>query len=108
MKDMGIIYMSAAQAKPLIINYDTVYVHTDIEKIETDIDGQPTDNLYKAHEFQYNKDEYLELMAEQGEMNQSLLSNINTNVEQILKNSEQSKEEIIDDYTLSLIEQGVI
>ena len=59
MKDMGIIQGSAAQAVPLIIGKDTVYVHTDI----TPVEGE--EGLFQYHEIQYEKDEYIKLMAEQ-------------------------------------------
>lgn len=51
MVDNGIVMGSEAQAKPLIISVDTVYVHTDIVKIN--------DNLYRYHEIQYTKNEYI-------------------------------------------------
>lgn len=35
MKDMGIVKMSKEWARPLIVNKDTVYFHSDIEEIET-------------------------------------------------------------------------
>jgi len=58
MKDMGMIQGSEAQAKELIVNKDTVYVHTDITKVEEE------ENLYEYHEIQYDKDEYIKLMSE--------------------------------------------
>lgn len=61
MIDVGIVQGSAAQAVPLVIGKDTVYVHTDIKKIETDYEGRPIDNLYEYHEVQYDKLEYLGL-----------------------------------------------
>ena len=66
MKDMGIINCSTAQAIPLIVGKDTVYVHTDIEQVKTDSQGQgkPTENLWKCHEVQYEKDEYIKKMSE--------------------------------------------
>ena len=64
MKDMGIINCSTAQAIPLIVGKDTVYVHTDIEQVKTDSQGKPTENLWKCHEVQYGKDEYIQLMSE--------------------------------------------
>lgn len=53
MKDMGIIQGSAAQAVPLIIGKDTVYVHTDIAPVEGE------EGLFQYHEVQYEKDEYI-------------------------------------------------
>lgn len=64
MRDMGLVTGSEAQAKELIVNVDTVYVHTDItKKEETDEQGN-TIILYEYHEIQYDKDEYIQLMAE--------------------------------------------
>ena len=60
MKDMGIIQGSAAQAVPLIIGKDTVYVHTDI----TPVEGE--EGLFQYHEVQYEKDEYIKMLAGQG------------------------------------------
>ena len=53
MKDMGIVQGSAAQAVPLIVGKDTVYVHTDI----TPVEGE--EGLFQYHEIQYDKDEYI-------------------------------------------------
>ena len=64
MRDMGIVQGSAAMAKPLIIGKDTVYVHTDIQEI-TDSDGN---TLYQYHEVQYDKDEFIQLLAEYNEI----------------------------------------
>lgn len=58
MRDMGIVQGSAAQAKSLIVNVDTVYVHTDIRLIDAEFE------LYEYHEIQYSKDEYIQMMAE--------------------------------------------
>lgn len=63
MKVMGIVQGSEAQAKELIINIDTIYVHTNIQKIEVDSQGNPVDNLYSYHEVQYTKEEYGELVS---------------------------------------------
>lgn len=67
MKDMGVIQGSAAQAIPLIVGKDTVYEHTNIVKIEKDRDGKPIDNLFEFNEIQYEKDEYIKLMAERND-----------------------------------------
>jgi len=81
MKDMGIIQGSAAQAVPLIIGKDTVYVHTDI----TPVEGE--EGLFQYHEIQYEKDEYIKLMAEQSNLQDNYLLDV--------------------DYRLSLVEMGV-
>lgn len=65
------------QAQPLIIGKDTVYVHENIAALE--------DNLYQYDEVQYEKDEYIKLMAEQ---NQELKSTVDTLTECLLEVSE--------------------
>ena len=74
MKDMGIINCSTAQAIPLIVGKDTVYVHTDIEQVKTDSQGKPTENLWKCHEVQYDKDEYIELMSKKNALLETQLT----------------------------------
>lgn len=39
MQDMGIVYGSKGQAIDLVIGIDTVYVHSEIKKIDSDPDG---------------------------------------------------------------------
>ena len=75
MKDMGIIQGSAAQAVPLIIGKDTVYVHTDI----TPVEGE--EGLFQYHEIQYEKDEYIKLMAEQ---NKTFLETLDTLMSEVI------------------------
>lgn len=63
MKEIGYVTGSKAQAEELIVGTDTVYVHTDIQKLnEVDDNGNPIE-IYRYHEVQYDKDEYIELMA---------------------------------------------
>ena len=81
MKDMGIVQGSAAMAKPLIIGKDTVYVHANIKPVEDE------EGLFEYHEIQYEKDEYIKLMAEQSNLQDNYLLDI--------------------DYRLSLVEMGV-
>ncbi len=50
---------SKEQAKERIIGKDTVYIHKNIRKIETD-DGV---EIYEYEEIQYDKDEYIELLS---------------------------------------------
>lgn len=64
MKDMGIIQGSAAQAVPLIVGKDRVDVHTDITPVTQDSMGNPIEGSFQYHEIQYDKDEYIKIMAE--------------------------------------------
>ena len=63
MKEFKNVQGSLQQAQPLIVNKDTVYVHTNIVQ-STDEDGNVVDNLYVYDEVQYTKDEYIQIMAE--------------------------------------------
>ena len=71
MIDKGIVQGSESQAKPLIVGVDTVYVHTNITKVETDAEGKTVEGLYQYNEVQYDKDEYIQFMSEK---NTALLS----------------------------------
>lgn len=66
MKEIKNVQGSIEQAQPLIVNKDTVYVHTNIVQA-TDEDGNVIDNLYVYDEVQYTKDEYIQIMAEKNE-----------------------------------------
>lgn len=65
MREIGIVHGDAEQARALVVGKDTVYVHTDIKPVEED--GKVVDGLFSYNEVQYDKDEYLELMAKQNE-----------------------------------------
>ena len=66
MKEIKNVQGSSQQAQPLIVNKDTVYVHTNIVQA-TDEDGNIVDGLYVYDEVQYTKDEYIKIMAEKNE-----------------------------------------
>ena len=66
MKEIKNVQGSYEQAQPLIVNKDTVYVHTNIVQA-TDEDGNVVDGLYVYDEVQYTKDEYIQIMAEKNE-----------------------------------------
>ena len=63
MKDMGIVQGSFAQAQPLIVGVDVIYIHTDITKIETDSMGNSVDNLYQYNEILCTKEEDIEIQG---------------------------------------------
>ena len=63
MKEIKNVQGSSQQAQPLIVNKDTVYVHTNIVQSK-DKDRNVVDNLYVYDEVQYTKDEYIQIMAE--------------------------------------------
>lgn len=61
MKNYGRIQGSKEAAQPLIIGKDTVYVHSNITEIYI-VEFDTT--LYEYDEIQYEKDEYIKLMAD--------------------------------------------
>jgi hypothetical protein len=76
MKDFGYVKGNKEQAVELIVGVDTVYVHTDIQKLDDlDINGKPIE-LYQYHEVQYGKDEYIQLMAAQNKELNNLMNSI--------------------------------
>jgi len=71
LKNVGTVRGNSEQAKPLVVGKDTVYVHTNITPVEKD--GELVDDLFSYDEVQYDKDEYIELMAQQNaELNESV------------------------------------
>ena len=66
MKEIKNVQGSSQQAQPLIVNKDTVYIHTNIVQA-TDEDGNVVDGLYVYDEVQYTKDEYIQIIAEKNE-----------------------------------------
>lgn len=77
---------SEIASAPLIMNVDTIYVHTNIHKVVPQ-EGEEDMNLYEYTERQYTYDEYKEQCAE---------------IAQILADDAN------DQYTLSLMESGVL
>lgn len=65
MKNIDKVYGNTEQARPLVVGKDTVYVHTDITPVEKN--GKIVEGLFSYNEIQYDKDEYIELMAQQNE-----------------------------------------
>ena len=64
MRDLGIVEMSKELAVPLVVGKDTVYVHTDIKEIDkTDEMTKETYKAWQAHEVQYDKNEFIEMIA---------------------------------------------
>ena len=74
MKNYGIVHGGAEQAVPLVVGKDTVYVHTNITKIEPDPNDEfaPAD-LYSYEEIQYDKDEYIGLISNKNDSLESQL-----------------------------------
>lgn len=76
MTDYGVVTGSEAQAQELIIGVDTVYVHTDIKKLDQKNERGNDMNLYQYHEVQYSKDEYIKLLNSQVTETQEAIADI--------------------------------
>ncbi len=74
MENYGIVHGGAEQAIPLVVGKDTVYVHTNITKLEPDPNDEfaPAD-LYSYEEIQYDKDEYIGLISNKNDSLESQL-----------------------------------
>ena len=66
----GIVRGSKEASAPLIVNVDTVYVHKNIKEVEVIDETRPEEEPrieYEYEEWQYKKDEYIQMIAEQNE-----------------------------------------
>lgn len=86
MKYIENVMGSEVASAPLIMNVDTIYVHTNIRKVVPK-EGEEDRNEYQYTERQYTYEEYKEKHAE---------------IAQLLADDAN------DQYTLSLIESGVL
>ena len=66
MKYVGLVQGSEAQAKPIIINGDIVYIHKDIKKVQRE-DEIGVHEHYEYYEYLYDRDEYLQILTQQNE-----------------------------------------
>ena len=75
MIEIGIVQGTAAQAVPLIIGKDTVYVHTNIISLSQDKSNYPVDGMFEYYEIQYDKDEYITILSEKSTAQELQLTN---------------------------------
>lgn len=75
MIEIGIVQGTAAQAVPLIIGKDTVYVHTNIIPLSQDKSNYPVDGMFEYYEIQYDKDEYITILSEKSTAQELQLTN---------------------------------
>ena len=65
MVELKDVHGSKAASAELIIGLDTVYVHSNVRKCEDNgPDGKVVEDMYVYDEIQYEKDEYIKLMAD--------------------------------------------
>lgn len=76
MIDVGYVTGDKEQAEELIIGADTVYVHTDIQKLDAVNEFDEPIEVYRYHEIQYEKDEYIKLMANTNKELNNLMNTI--------------------------------
>lgn len=75
MIEIGIVQGTTAQALPLIIGKDTVYVHTNILPLSQDKSNYPVDGMFEYYEIQYDKDEYITILSEKSTAQELQLTN---------------------------------
>lgn len=78
MKELKNVQGSKESAKELIIGKDTVYIHSNIRKLETNEDDelQKDADLYVYDEIQMSKDEYLEKIQKELEVSNSAIADL--------------------------------
>lgn len=78
MKELKNVQGSKESAKELIIGKDTVYIHSNIRKLETNEDDelQKDADLYVYDEIQISKDEYLEKIQKELEVSNSAIADL--------------------------------
>ncbi len=74
MKDVGYVTGSAEQAQELVIGTDVVYVHSEITLVEPKEGEERPSPIYRYHEIQYEKNEYIKLMAEKNKEISNLMN----------------------------------
>lgn len=74
MKDMG--RQQGTSPDEVIVGKDTVYVHTNIEEVTKDAEGNEISGLYEYDEVQYDKDEYIKSLSDQATSIQEALAGI--------------------------------
>lgn len=75
------------QSQELVINTDTVYVHSNVVKLESPTSGE---DLYQYDEIEYTLDEW------------------NTKITNVYNVPDVKVVNIVDDFTLNLIQMGVL
>lgn len=78
MRELKNVQGSKEAAKELIIGKDTVYIHSNIRKLETNEDnGLKKDaDLYVYDEIQMSKDEYLEKLQKELEVSNNAMADL--------------------------------
>ena len=72
MKELKNVQGNKESAKELIIGKDTVYIHSNIKKLDVEEDA----DLYAYDEIQMSKDEYLEKLQKELEVSNSAMADL--------------------------------
>ena len=94
---------SKESSKPIIVGKDTVYVHENIVKLETDFQGNPTDNLYQYDETQYTINEFIQFIAERQTLESEVLTTVDLEVQEV-KNVQQIESKMTTEHDLSILD----
>lgn len=107
MRDLGIVSGDKEQALPLIVGKNTVYVHTDIQKVEVDNGDGTKHTEWQYHEVQYGKDEYLKKISEEKAELESQTTDLQLALIEVFEDSSTAKDDLnkqVTDLQLALIE----
>lgn len=76
MKELKNVQGSKEAAKELIIGKDTVYIHSNIRKLEKTDDLKEGEDLYVYDEIQMSKDEYLEKIQKELDVSNNAMADL--------------------------------
>lgn len=76
MKELKDVQGSKEAAQELIIGKDTVYIHSNIRKVEKTDDFKEGEDLYVYDEIQMSKDEYLEKIQKELEVSNNAIADL--------------------------------
>lgn len=103
MKILKNILGSKEQALPVIVGKTTVYVHSNIKKLDTDPLGNPTDNLYQYDEIQYTKDEYIQLMTDRQNIESEFTTGLDIEIQES-KVRQEIESEMITQHDMDILD----
>lgn len=76
MRELKNVQGSKEAAKELIIGKDTVYIHSNIRKLEKTDDLKKGEDLYVYDEIQMSKDEYLEKIQKELDVSNNAMAEL--------------------------------
>lgn len=103
MKKIKNVIGSKESSLPIIVNVDTVYVHSNVRPLEIDMSGNHVDNLYIYDEIQYTKDEYIQLIANKQNTESMFSTELDLSIQEI-KTIQDTETELTTQHDLDILE----